>query len=183
MATHHSKLNSSPVPPPAVLSPIQPHPRSLTYQCYPDKHIPWSLTQLCYHPYNHTPGPSPSSVIQTTTPLVLHLAVLSRQPYSQVPYPAVLSPGYPHPRSLSSVIIHTTTPLVPHSSLFLPRQPHPLSLAQQCYYPDNHSPGPSPSSVIHANTPWSLTHQCYNPDNHTHWFLTQQCYDTHTTTP
>lgn len=54
--------------------------------------------------------------------------MLSRQPYSQVPYPAILSPGHPHPRSLSSVIIHTTTPLVPSPAVLLPRQPLPQKM-------------------------------------------------------
>lgn len=103
MATHHSKLNSPPVPPPAVLS-----------------------------------------ITHTTTPPVPHLSVLSRQPHSQVPHPAVLSPGHPHPRSLSSVIIHITTPLVPHPSVILLRQPLPWSFTQQCY-PCNHTLVPHPA--------------------------------------
>lgn len=139
MATHHSKLNSSPVPPPAVLSPIQPHPRSLTYQCYPDKHIPWSLTQLCYHPYNHTPGPSPSSVItHTTTPSVPHTAVLSIQPHpwslAQQCYPDNHSPG----PSRSSVVQTTILPgPLPSSSITRTSTP---PVPQQCYHPYNHTP-------------------------------------------
>lgn len=176
MATHHSKLNSPPVPPPAVLSPIQPHPQPFTYQCYPDNHTPrflhpallsiqrhpWSLTQQCYQ-YNHTsspspisaiqttifPSPSPSSVIQTTTPLVPSPAVLSRQPHSSVPHPAVLS-----------------------------RQPYSQVPYQQFNHPDIHTPGPSAvlsstplvphPSVLLLRQPlsWSFTQQCY-PCNHT----------------